>query len=567
MSLVNLNSGSFYISTEDLLFYHRVSLQSHSTDYFPPGTLGLKMREEILSGIFHRSSGSPAHNGTSAAIGGRHEGQLGAFNESFNGTVLYDDAMGPSGGLDLGLLLKNIIYIITGVCVSALTFFGNVLVVIAFITDRKLHRFSNYYIISLACADMIIGLVSIPLFTVYMVTVGVGWPLGHFVCNLWLQLDYALCYTSLLSIFLICIDRYWSVSNSVHYLNNFTKQKALTSILPTWVLPQVLFFLLVWLYPYFVPGTPPVPESDCYVPYQENVTLNVAIAVMSFWVPLFIIIALYIQIYRVAKRLSKRNERQTKLKVIRNLETKSKAKTKTTTTLPLIRIREATVCEKNHPTPTPTTTAAGSSPKVGKRRIRENRTLQGGARAEKEEPTCVNQNGGAPVHLNIKQDSPKQSITVIGPTTTYAERSANSSQHQDQKSAKRNWHAALNRLKESQEFRLILTVSQQSSEKDESGAKGGKHIKALKMLSSILACYVICWAPFSCFVMVIAKCPTCIPLWAYNISYGLCYINSTINPFCYAYANIDFRRVVVQLIRRVVCCEKHNPNSSSRLIR
>ena len=72
------------------------------------------MREEILSGIFHRSSGSPAHNGTSAAIGGRHEGQLGAFNESFNGTVLYDDAMGPSGGLDLGLLLKNIIYIITG---------------------------------------------------------------------------------------------------------------------------------------------------------------------------------------------------------------------------------------------------------------------------------------------------------------------------------------------------------------------------------------------------------------------------------------------------------------------
>ena len=59
------------------------------------------------------------------------------------------------------------------------------------------------------------GLVSIPLFTVYMVTVGVGWPLGHFVCNLWLQLDYALCYTSLLSIFLICIDRYWSVSNSV----------------------------------------------------------------------------------------------------------------------------------------------------------------------------------------------------------------------------------------------------------------------------------------------------------------------------------------------------------------
>ncbi len=65
-----------------------------------------------------------------------------------------------------------------------------------------------------------------------------------------------------------------------------------------------------------------MPENACYVPYAENVAVSTTIAVVSFWVPLFIIIALYIKIYRVAKRLSKRSERSTKLKMLRDTQTK-----------------------------------------------------------------------------------------------------------------------------------------------------------------------------------------------------------------------------------------------------
>ena len=80
---------------------------------------------------------------------------------------------------------------------------------------------------SLFC--VFLGFMSIPLFTVYMVT-DLQWPLGFFICNFWLQVDYALCYTSLLSIFLICIDRYWSVSNSVSSQTLlFDRKKNLTS--------------------------------------------------------------------------------------------------------------------------------------------------------------------------------------------------------------------------------------------------------------------------------------------------------------------------------------------------
>ncbi|XP_075263371.1 muscarinic acetylcholine receptor M5-like, partial [Convolutriloba macropyga] len=131
--------------------------------------------------------------------------------------------------------------------VSLLTISGNVLVIVAFFRNPRLKTTANMYIVSLSVADMLVGCVSIPFYSFYYVTG--EWILGQFVCNCWLMLDYSLCYASMLAIFVICIDRFWSVSKPAHYMQKATFKVALWFLGPVWIYPLTLFLFMVWLWP------------------------------------------------------------------------------------------------------------------------------------------------------------------------------------------------------------------------------------------------------------------------------------------------------------------------------
>lgn len=82
--------------------------------------------------------------------------------------------------------------------------------------------------------------------------------------------------------------------------------------------------------------------------------------------------------------------------------------------------------------------------------------------------------------------------------------------------------------------------------------------KAAKTLSAILLSFIITWTPYNILVLLkpLTTCINCIPQELWDCVYALCYLNSTINPVCYALCNASFRRTYV----RILTCKWHNRN-------
>jgi hypothetical protein len=54
-------------------------------------------------------------------------------------------------------------FIVLEILVAFFAVTGNTLVITVFVRDKRLRKKSNYYIISLACADFCVGICGIPL--------------------------------------------------------------------------------------------------------------------------------------------------------------------------------------------------------------------------------------------------------------------------------------------------------------------------------------------------------------------------------------------------------------------
>ncbi|KAJ3596185.1 hypothetical protein NHX12_002594 [Muraenolepis orangiensis] len=382
-------------------------------------------------------------------------------------------------------LEKALIIVVAG-SLSLVTIIGNILVMLSIKVNRNLQTVNNYFLFSLACADLIIGLCSMNLYTVYIV---IGyWPLGAVVCDLWLAVDYVVSNASVMNLLIISFDRFFCVTKPLSYPVSRSTKMAGLMIAAAWVLSFILWApaILFWQ---FVVGGRTVPQGECSIQFFSNAAVTFGTAIAAFYLPVAIMIALYWRISKASRSRFKRSSRKTSKEQEEEMSAHSD------------------LSEKR------LNSERKSSQKPD--------TSMGGAKGLGAKLYC----------LKGPTKSQSKPCAALRPAA------------EEQSLVSRNLFKAAKRS-------LVVKSTKRCT--------SSRERKVTRTIMAILVVFVATWTPYNVMVLINTFCSTCIPSSLWTIGYWLCYINSTINPACYALCNTTFKNTFKQLL----ICQYNNLRSA-----
>jgi len=180
--------------------------------------------------------------------------------------------------------------------------FGNLLVIVSVMRHRKLRVITNYFVVSLALADMLVALCAM-CFNASVELMGGTWLFGYFMCDVWNSLDVYFSTASILHLCCISVDRYYAIVQPLDYPLIMTHGKLAIMLAVVWCSPALVSFVPIFM------GWYTTEEHLEYRRKHQDIcgfTVNKPYAVISssvsFWVPGVIMIFMYYRIYVEADR-------------------------------------------------------------------------------------------------------------------------------------------------------------------------------------------------------------------------------------------------------------------------
>lgn len=158
------------------------------------------------------------------------------------------------------------------------------------------------YIVSLAVADLIVGMFVMPVSTIYIFTE--DWLFGVAICQIWIVIDYTASTASILNLFILSVDRYWSVTSPLKYLRKRTKRRALRMISIVWVVSCLWLIPIVSWHYIANGGIRRVPSNVCDTEYAHDSVFKVITAFFNFYLPLAIMYSLYGKVFHEIRKRS-----------------------------------------------------------------------------------------------------------------------------------------------------------------------------------------------------------------------------------------------------------------------
>ena len=140
-------------------------------------------------------------------------------------------------------ITKAVIEVVVSNIIILATLFGNILTIVAIVKEDSLKKVGNSFIASLAVADLLVGVLVLPLRIVNSLT---PWIMGNdIVCIIALGNDWWFCGASVFNIVCISIDRYIAISDPLHYKMRMTCKFAALLIGITWATSAAIAYVPV----------------------------------------------------------------------------------------------------------------------------------------------------------------------------------------------------------------------------------------------------------------------------------------------------------------------------------
>ncbi|NWZ02149.1 DRD2 protein, partial [Loxia curvirostra] len=407
------------------------------------------------------------------------------------------------------MLLALLIFIIV---------FGNVLVCMAVSRERALQTTTNYLIVSLAVADLLVATLCMP-WVVYMEVVG-EWRFSRIHCDIFVTLDVMMCTASILNLCAISIDRYTAVAMPMLYNTRYSSKRRVTVMIAVvWVLSFAISCPLLF-------GLNNTDEKECII---GNPAFVVYSSIVSFYVPFIVTLLVYVQIYIVLRRRRKRVSTKRSSHV---LDSDTQAPLKDKCTHPED-VKLCTVIVKSN-----------GSFQVNKRKV------EAESHIEEMEMEMVSSTS-PPEKTALKPTAPSNHQLIVPVASNRGNNSTLQAPLSSPGKVEKNGHA-----KESHHTAKVFEIHSLPNGKTRNLLKAvirrklsqQKEKKATQMLAIVLGVFIICWLPFFITHILNMHCDCNIPPAMYSAFTWLGYVNSAVNPIIYTTFNIEFRKAFMKIL-------------------
>ena len=403
------------------------------------------------------------------------------------------------------------------------TVFGNVLVILSVFTYRPLRHVQNFYIVSLAVADLAVAILVMPYNVVYSM---LGyWPFGSPFCLAWATCDILTCTASILHLCAIALDRYRAIHDPITYAQKRTIRRVLFSVFVVWFVSGLISIppLLGWNKSSLFNDT----TRQCQL--TDDPGFVVYSASGSFYIPLVLMVFVYIKIYlAVRARLRARASASAVTVGMRSV-----ALATAVTGKPEVRPNPETVRNEDNEQIELAELDEGDGELAPAEELRGNDMDASGRTSEADgEFTALRRSLANGL-------SPRRFRQIIADSTRrYGSRSRLADDETIGGSIRGATTGNGSHLTQFLAEKERISLSRER--------------RAARTMAVVMGAFVLCWLPFFLMYVIMSFCDSCnqnTDPRVVNFIVWLGYVNSTLNPLIYTVFNVDFRRAFSALLQ------------------